>query len=119
MNYEAYLMGLKSYWNDIEVTEIPQEKDSEWSIPCLINILELEERCNERIADLYSRRPWFLSSMVECKEKMFEVSQQTLFGKLLLQSWSALYMLEKFLSEQKFDVIIELGTSSGALGYFF
>lgn len=43
----------------------------------------------------------------------------TLFGVPIQQSWSALFMLEKLLTEEKFKTIIELGTGNGALTSFF
>lgn len=40
MNYEAYLMGLKSYFNDEEVTMVPKENQMEVAIPRLHQILK-------------------------------------------------------------------------------
>lgn len=50
---------------------------------------------------------------------MFDPSKQTFSGIEIQQTWSALYVFEKILNEYKPDVIIELGTYTGASARFF
>ena len=52
-------------------------------------------------------------------KKLTSIHGQTLFGVPIQQTWTALYMLEKLIAEQKFGQIIELGTGTGALTRFF
>ena len=57
---------------------------------------------------------------MECTlEQLTLMREQTLFGIPIQQTWTALFMLEKLITEQKFDIIFELGTGAGGLTRFF
>ena len=58
-------------------------------------------------------------NMEESLRNLTDITGQTLFGVPIQQTWTALYMLEKLITEQKFRIIVELGTGSGALTKFF
>ena len=47
------------------------------------------------------------------------IDNQTLFGIPIQQTWTALYMLEKLITEQEIKTIFELGAGNGALTKFF
>lgn len=51
---------------------------------------------------------------------MYNISDNETFGGIkILQTWSALYVFEKIFNEYKPDLIIELGTFTGASAHFF
>lgn len=50
---------------------------------------------------------------------MFNVRKQTFGGDKIWQTWSSLYVFEKIFNEYKPDLIIELGTYTGASAHFF
>jgi len=70
-------------------------------------------------ADVHYVAPWMFIPKEADLKQMLELSTTTLFGVPVKQTWTGLWMLEKFLTEQRFDLIIELGTGSGALTTFF
>ena len=53
--------------------------------------------------------------MEESLKKLTVIEGQTLFGVPIKQTWTALYMLEKLITEQKIKFVAELGTGEGAL----
>ena len=57
-------------------------------------------------------------NMEESLRNLTDIRGQTLFGVPIQQTWTALYMLEKLLTEQNFNYIVELGTGKGALTRF-
>ena len=63
-----------------------------------------------------------MSWMIEAEENLKQLTNiqgQTLFGIPVQQTWTALYMLEKLITNQKIEQIFELGTGDGALSLFF